>query len=143
MKVIKGFLKGLLYVILSPLILVGFALYAVYSLFVFIWEFIVASIKFFSGKKLTTELKEDKMVKQLVEEKDKEYQLQKEKEQAQAEITPQPTSNTTINNFYITPDQLPINQSQNIPSTENNNVQAIENKEILEIEEQIGGNENE
>lgn len=141
MKVIKGFLKGLLYVILSPLILAGFAIYAVYSLLVFIWEFFVASVKFFTGKKLTTELKEDKMVKQLVEEKDKEYQLQKEKEEAQASITPQPSSNTTINNFYITPDQLPINQ--NIQSLENNNIQSIENKEILEIEEQTGGDENE
>ena len=132
MKVIKGFLKGLLYVILSPLILAGFAIYAVYSLLVFIWEFFVASVKFFTGKKLTTELKEDKMVKELVEEKDKEYQLQKEKEEAQASITPQPSSNTTINNFYITPDQLPINQ--NVQSLENNNIQSIENKEILEIE---------
>ena len=141
MKVIKGFLKGLLYVILSPLILAGFAIYAVYSLLVFIWEFFVASVKFFTGKKLTTELKEDKMVKELVEEKDKEYQLQKEKEEAQASITPQPSSNTTINNFYITPDQLPINQ--NVQSLENNNIQSIENKEILEIEEQAGGDENE
>ena len=141
MKVIKGFLKGLLYVILSPLILAGFAIYAVYSLLVFIWEFFVASVKFFTGKKLTTELKEDKMVKELVEEKDKEYQLQKEKEEAQASITPQPSSNTTINNFYITPDQLPINQ--NVQSLENNNIQSIENKEILEIEEQTGGDENE
>ena len=141
MKVIKGFLKGLLYVILSPLILAGFAIYAVYSLLVFIWEFFVASVKFFTGKKLTTELKEDKMVKELVEEKDKEYQLQKEKEEAQASITPQPSSNTTINNFYITPDQLPINQ--NVQSFENNNIQSIENKEILEIEEQTGGDENE
>ena len=59
MKIFKTFLKGLLYVILSPLIIAGFALYTVYSLFVYLYEFIVATIKFFGGSKLTTETKED------------------------------------------------------------------------------------
>ena len=59
MKIFKTFLKGLLYVVLSPLIIAGSALYTVYSLFVYLYEFIVATIKFFGGSKLTTETKED------------------------------------------------------------------------------------
>ena len=71
MKIFKTFLKGLLYVVLSPLIIAGFALYTVYSLFVYLYEFIVATIKFFGGSKLTTETKEDLKVKQIIKEKDK------------------------------------------------------------------------
>lgn len=143
MKLIKGFLKGLLYVILSPLILVGFAIYAVYSLLLFFYEFIIATIKFFSGSKLTTDLKEDKKVKQLIIEKDKKAKEEQEREENKANFVPQqqPT-NTTINNFYITKDQLPIQNMNNVPSIENQQVQSIENKQYLGIEENKGGNEN-
>ena len=112
MKIFKTFLKGLLYVVLSPLIIAGFALYTVYSLFVYLYEFIVATIKFFGGSKLTTETKEDLKVKQIIKEKDEEQELKdKEEEQKVQNVAPiqsetQPQNTTTINNFYITPEQF-------------------------------------
>ena len=58
----KTFFKGLGYLIFSPFILAGFALFCVYSVFVFFYESIVAIIKFFKGERLTTFTEEDEKV---------------------------------------------------------------------------------
>ena len=149
MKIFKTFLKGLLYVVLSPLIIAGFALYTVYSLFVYLYEFIVATIKFFGGSKLTTETKEDLKVKQIIKEKDEEQELKdKEEEQKVQNVAPiqsetQPQNATTINNFYITKEQFPFNNPVETQFLQNTEVKNIENKPVLEIEEKEGGNNNE
>ena len=149
MKIFKTFLKGLLYVVLSPLIIAGFALYTVYSLFVYLYEFIVATIKFFGGSKLTTETKEDLKVKQIIKEKDEEQELKaKEEEQKVQDVAPipsetQPQNTTTINNFYITPEQFNLKNTAEPQYLQNNEPKEIENVEVLEIENKEGGNENE
>ena len=147
MKVIKGFLKGLLYVILSPFILVGFAVYTVYSLLLFIVEFLNASLHFFSGKKLTTDLKEDKKVRQLIVEKDKKMKEDEERQRKIDERLSEQTASqqgpTTINNFYITQDQLPIDGLNNIQGIKHEDPKEIENKKYLEIEDNKGGKDNE
>ena len=58
-----GFLKtigkGLLYVILFPVILAGIAVYAVFGLFVFIFQFIKSIVLYFSGRSISGDLDED------------------------------------------------------------------------------------
>ena len=146
MKVIKGFLKGLLYVVLSPFILAGFAVYSVYTLILFIVEFFIATIKFFCGKKLTTDLKEDKKVKQLIEEKDKKIKEEEERQKLIDEklAAPTPQQNpTTINNFYITQDQLPIDGLDKIQEISHEETKSLENNKYFEIEDSEGGNDDE
>lgn len=138
MKIIKTFFKGFLYLILSPFIIVAFALYAVYALFLYFVELLIATYKFFTGSKLTTETKEDKKVKQIVIEKNKAAATPAKEEKTEEIITPAPapTTNTTINNFYITKDQLPHNS---LPTSE---VKAIETSEAQSNVNE-GGKENE
>lgn len=51
--------KGLLNVILFPLIIVGTCVYGVFGLFVFIFQFFKMIILFFSGRSLNSDLEED------------------------------------------------------------------------------------
>jgi hypothetical protein len=142
MKFIKGFLRGLLYVVLSPLILAAFALYAVYSVFIYIGSFFVATFKFFTGNKLTCKLREDKILEEYIakkkkEEEEEEDEAEEEEKPAQTQqpiiVQTPPTNNgpTTINNFYITPDQL--NTALNLHKQPEN--KAIEQQEPKLIEE--------
>lgn len=140
MKFLKSFLRGLLYVVLSPLIIAGFALYAVYSVFVYLVTFFIATIRFFSGNKLTTDLKQDKTLKKFVKEKKEEIKEEKEKEkeikklQLEQSLNPKETNSgsTTINNFYISPEQFKNNFSaelrQNIPQQEVKYIESNDSK---------------
>jgi hypothetical protein len=98
----------------------------------------VATYKFFTGSKLTTETKEDKKVKQIVIEKNKAAAEPVKEEKTEEIITPAPapTTNTTINNFYITKDQLPSNS---LPLSE---VKALGTSEV-QTNVNEGGKENE
>lgn len=55
----KSFGKGCLYFLLFPLGIVAIALYAVYGIFVFLFELIRLIVLFFSGRKLHEDLPED------------------------------------------------------------------------------------
>ena len=55
----KSFGKGLLYIVLFPLILIVLAIYGVYGLIVFVIQLIKMIILFFSGRTLTSDLEED------------------------------------------------------------------------------------
>jgi hypothetical protein len=143
MGIIKGFLKGLLYIILSPLIIAGFALYVVYALILYIVEFFIATFKFFSGSKLTTETKEDKKVKQILIEKNKKIKEEATKsESAPINQNHQPTT-TTINNFYITKEQLPIENAAKPQYFSSEEPKTIENKQYLNAASNEGGKEHE
>ena len=61
--VFKNFVKGILYVFLFPLILVGVALYGVFGLFVFLSQFVRMIYLFFTGRNLNSDLDEDLQVK--------------------------------------------------------------------------------
>lgn len=60
---LKNFGKGILYVLVLPILLVGLALYAVVALFVFIYLAIKGLVLFFSGRSLYEDLPEDKEAK--------------------------------------------------------------------------------
>jgi len=63
----KGFGKGLLYVLLFPFIIVGIVLYAVFGLFVFIFQFFKLIYLFFTGRTLYSDLEEDIAAKAILE----------------------------------------------------------------------------
>lgn len=67
---LKIFGKGVLYTVLSPLILVAWVLYGVYLLFVFVFMFFKTTIEFFMGKN-TEEFKEDLEARQMLLEDEK------------------------------------------------------------------------
>ena len=55
----KNFGKGLLYVIFFPFIIVGIVLYAVFGLFVFVFQFFKLIYLFFTGRTLFSDFEED------------------------------------------------------------------------------------
>ena len=63
----KGFGKGLLYVLLFPFILVGIVLYAVFGLFVFVFQFFKLIYLFFTGRTLFSDFEEDIAAKAILE----------------------------------------------------------------------------
>ena len=63
----KNFGKGILYVFLFPLILVGIVLYAVFGIFVFIFQLFKLIYLFFTGRTLFTDLEEDISAKAILE----------------------------------------------------------------------------
>ena len=63
----KNFARGVLYVLVLPALVVGLALYAVISIFVFIYLGIKGLILFFTGRSLYEDLPEDKEAKKRIE----------------------------------------------------------------------------
>lgn len=63
----KSFGKGLLYVFLFPFIIVGIVLYAVFGLFVFIFQFFKLIYLFFTGRTLNSDFEEDIAAKAILE----------------------------------------------------------------------------
>ena len=85
----KLLLRGIIYTILSPLIVLILALYAVYLLFVFIYEAFRTLIVFFTGGTPFGDYKEDIKAKEILIAKQN------------AQLNPQPTQPTNPNIFII------------------------------------------
>ena len=74
--------------------------------------------------------------------------MTQEEEQKVQNVAPiqsetQPQNTTTINNFYITPEQFNLKKPAEPQYLQNNEPKEIENVDVLEIENKEGGNENE
>ena len=82
---LKVFLSGIIYVLLSPVILLVLAIYAAYCLIVFIYMAIRCLIVFFSGGNPLGDLKEDVDAKKILKER---------------ELAPANPVQPQINNFY-------------------------------------------
>lgn len=63
----KGFGRGILYVFLFPFIIVGIVLYAVFGLFVYIFQLFKLIYLFFTGRTLYSDLEEDIAAKAVLE----------------------------------------------------------------------------
>lgn len=74
--IFKNFGRGLLYVLLFPLIIIAVSLYGVVGIFVFIIQFIKMIILFFGGRTLTSDFPEDIAAKAILGE----LSLEKEEE---------------------------------------------------------------
>ena len=64
---LKTVLKGLTYVLFFPLGLIGIALYAVFGIFVFIYQFGKFVYLFFTGRNFKNELPEDIEARKIIE----------------------------------------------------------------------------
>jgi hypothetical protein len=134
--------QGILYTILSPFILLGVVLYAVYSLFVFFFMFVKRIVMFFQGEDMSSEMKIDRAAKMHLTNQDEEL----EKKEETKEVVPVETKvikeeKTTIvqpiiiqtdeegrlkNIQYIQPTPAPQIEEQKVPQIE---TEIIENKE--------------
>lgn len=138
MKFIKGFFRGLLYLILSPIILTAFAVYVVYCTIVFICMFFINIFRFFTGRKLLGTLKEDLEAQEIINKAN-----QKEQEETNKEETPQVSQPTQevkqqiINNYIFTnpKDLQNLNLNPNTNQIENNSPAQIENVAVNQIEQ--------
>ena len=63
----KNFGRGILYVLSFPFIILGIALYAVFGLFVFIFQFGKLIFLFFTGRTLFSDLEEDIKAKAILQ----------------------------------------------------------------------------
>lgn len=80
---------GLLYLVLSPFILIFVALYAFFSFFVFIYMFFKRVIMFFSGEDMKESMKIDRIAKLHIQNQDE------EKERTTSEVAPVIEKNVT------------------------------------------------
>ena len=135
--------QGILYTILSPFILLGVVLYAVYSLFVFFFMFIKRIVMFFQGEDMSRDMKIDRAAKMHLSNQDEELEKSnEEKDVVSVETKIIKEEKTTIvqpiiiqtdeegrlkNIQYIQPTPAtPQIEEQPIPQIE---TQIIENKE--------------
>ena len=94
----KSFGKGLLYIVLFPLILVLIAVYGVYGLFAFIVQLVNIIVLFFSGKSLSSDLEEDIKAKAILNgtsDKDDD----EEEEEEKISVYPSDSPVYTTNNY--------------------------------------------
>lgn len=95
---LKGLLKGFLYVLFFPFGLVCIALYAVFGIFVFIFQFIKLIYLFFTGRSFKNELKEDIEVKSIIE-----ANTNKEEETKEPAISLYPSDSDLYKTEYTSP----------------------------------------
>ena len=134
--------QGILYTILSPFIILGVLIYAVYCLFAFFFMFIKRIVMFFKGEDMSVEMKIDRAAKMHLDNQDEEL------EKKENEITPTITQTNVIkeekttivqpiiiqtdeqgrlkNIQYITPSSTPSIEEKKVPQIE---VQPLDNIE--------------
>lgn len=103
MKFFKTLGKSLLYLILSPIILVVYLLFCIYSIFVFLYKFFVFAWKFITGKNIDFKLDEDLQAQKIIDNA-KKPNTSNNKEAIDTkspviEVSSQP--NQVINNYII------------------------------------------
>ena len=131
----KNFARGVLYVLVLPALLVGLALYAVISIFVFIYLGIKGLILFFTGRSLYEDLPEDKEAKKrLGIIKDEPEKEEKPAPQVHIETTPQPVEETkeeSVDPFYV-PEYLKTQEQKVEPIEEKQDVfEEIKHEEVV------------
>ena len=92
----KNLGKGLLYVLIFPLGLIAIALYAVFGVFVFLFQFIRLIILFFTGRSLNSDLPEDIEAKKIIE-------ANKPKEEEESPLSLYPSDSIVYGSGYVHP----------------------------------------
>ena len=127
---LKTFGQGLLYLILSPFILIGVTLNAIYSIIVFLFMFIKRIYMFFRGEDMKAEMKIDQLAKLHIKQQDDEEEIKEA-------ITPTPVVNkntTVVQPIIIQTDANGVLKSVKIANNVNNQIEQIESIEIPQIE---------
>ena len=96
----KNFGKGILYVFLFPFIIVGIVLYAVFGLFVFVFQFFKLIYLFFTGRTLSSDLEEDIAAKAIIE---KANHPEKEEEPKNDQLSLYPSDSPMYTSDYRSP----------------------------------------
>lgn len=124
--------QGLLYLILSPLILAGLLVYGVYSFFVFFFMFFKRIIMFFSGDDLKDDMKIDKIAKL-------QMKKNKEEEEVKQAISPTPiiekTTTTVVQPIIIQTDENGVLKNVKVVNQNNQNQLQQDVTSIPSIEE--------
>lgn len=110
----KNLAKGLLYVLMFPFGLIAIALYAVFGIFVFLFQFVRLIILFFTGRKLSSDLPEDIEAKKIIE-------ANKPKEEEESPLSLYPSDSIVYGSGYVN------------PSLEENNTEDVQ-EEVKEEE---------
>lgn len=136
---LKTFGQGLLYLVLSPFLLIIAAVYTIYCVFLFIYYFIKRIVMFFLGYNMKDEMKIDKLAKLHLNNI-------KEEEEVKEAVNPTPViEKTIIQQVFIAPDQngnyRPINIGNPLEYTklENqviNQIQTKQEEETVKNEEE-------
>lgn len=125
---LKTFGQGLLYLILSPLLIAFAIIYMVYAFFVFIFIFFKRIFMFFAGEDMKEELKIDRLAKMHLANQDE------EKKEEESNLTPNiQTTNTIVQPIIIQTDENGILKSVQIPNQGSlNKPQKIENHDYVD-----------
>ncbi len=102
--------QGLLYLILSPLLLIIVVGYAVYSLFVFFFMLGKRVIMFFSGDDMKEEMKIDKLAKMHIKQLDQEEEV-KNSIQVQSQSVIEKNNTTVVQPIIIQTDEKGVLKS--------------------------------
>lgn len=130
--------QGLLYLILSPFLLILVVVYAIYALFVFFFMLGKRVVMFFSGDDMKEEMKIDKLAKMHIKQLDQEEEV-KNSIQVQPQSVIEKNNTTVIQPIIIQTDEKgvlksvqmgpnPI-QNQVSPSVDNA-IETIESKDL-------------
>lgn len=93
---LKSFAKGLLYVLFFPFGLIAIALYAVFGVFVFLFQFGKWVFLFFTGRNLYSDLPEDIEAKKIIE-------ANKPKEEEESPLSLYPSDSSMYGSEYVSP----------------------------------------
>ena len=94
----KNLAKGLLYFLLFPFGLIAIALYAVFGVFVFFFQFIRLIVLFFTGRNLSSDLPEDIEAKKIIEANNP-----KEEEEQESPLSLYPSDSIVYGSGYSSP----------------------------------------
>lgn len=112
----KSFGKGLLYILLFPLILIVLTIYGVYGLVVFFIQLIKMVILFFSGKTLTSDLEEDIKAKAILSGDDGKKEEEEHKEMS---LYPSDSPIYTTNGY-----NTPVNEPEKKEETKEQEIEV-------------------
>ena len=86
--ILKALGKGLLYVLLFPLLVAAVSLYGVFGIFVFLFTFGKMIYLFFTGRSLSSDLEEDIKVKAIIAKKNGEEEEKEEEKESPMSLYP-------------------------------------------------------
>lgn len=135
--------QGLLYLILSPFLLLLVVGYSIYSFFVFFFMLIKRVVMFFSGMDMKEDMKIDKLAKLHIKQQDQETE---EKASVATTSVIEKTTNTVVQPIIIQTDENGVLKSVQMPNSSLSNQNAIDNTPTESIEtnsnNQESGDEN-
>ena len=116
--IFKSILKGLLYVLAFPFGLLAIALYAVFGLFVFIFQFFRLIFLFFSGRSFKNDLPEDIESRKIMEKN------KPKEEGVDPALSLYPSDSIVYGSGYVSPtlENKAENEEEKVEEGENDNV---------------------